>query len=178
MNIHPVDSEKNLFSITDVYSKELIDKIQKLDLLSYPHKPVEWQEHAPRRLIMFDDDDILAQLNKENTANMSSIADAIGVPLYKIITNLWLDHSQFNMGIHLDNPGVDIAMQVYLLPNDISLGTKFYYSDDESQLRHNFPYAVNSGYIMINGPKQYHGIPVSVPANTLRCSTYSYLNRI
>jgi len=175
--ITPVDKEHNLFLVENVYSEELIAKILALDLMSYPHTKVDWQEHMPRRRLHWDNQDILAELNRETTKNLSLISSSIGVVVNESDTNVWLDHDQFSMGIHEDNPAVDISMQVYLLPNDRGIGTKFYHAPNERSLRHDFPYTVNTGYIMINAPGQFHGATKSAPAGTLRCSSYTYLTR-
>jgi hypothetical protein len=152
--------------------------------MSYPHTTVDWQEHMPRRRLQFDHEDILFQLTTETMANREKISKEIGIEIKEANASVWLDHSQFSMGIHEDNSAVDIAMQVYLLPNDVSIGTKFYYPliGDQStrypgSMRYDFPYVVNTGYIMINAPGQFHGATKSAPAGTLRCSSYTYLTR-
>ena len=182
--ITPVDKQCNLFRVENVYSNELIAEIQTLDLMSYPYEKVSLQEHTPRRNLQFIEGDVLSRLNHETTANLHSISQVIGIPLAGTGTAVWLDHDQFSMGIHEDNSAVDIAMQVYLLPNDVGFGTKFYHGMIGSQgnryaghLRHDFPYVVNTGYIMINAPGQFHGIPLTLPPGTVRCSAYSYLAR-
>ena len=179
--ITPVDKQCNLFLVENVYSNELIAEIQTLDLMSYPYEKVSPQEHTPRRNLQFIEGDVLSRLNQETTANLHSISQAIGIPLAGTFTAVWLDHDQFSMRIHEDNSAVDIAMQVYLLPNDVDLGTKFYYPligvQGPGSLRHSFPHTVNTGYIMINAPGQFHGIPRITPKGTVRCSAYSYLSR-
>ena len=179
MIINPVDDIKDLFIVENIYSDELINQIQSTNLLSYSHTTVSWQEHVPRKLLIFDYSDILAQLNKELQSKISIISEYINVDIKNVSTNIWIDEGQLEgkMNIHVDNPGVGVAMQIYLLPNDVNLGTKFYYdcSPDwlSGTLRYDFPFKVNSGYIMINGPKQYHGPPKIIPNGTIRCSSYS-----
>ena len=184
MIITPVDKQNNLFAVENVYSAELIAKIQTLNLMLYPHKN-PGASRGRRRQLMFDSQDILAQLNVETTANFEKISEVIGITIISSDTNIWLDYDQFKMGVHLDNPGVDVVMQVYLIPNINTIGTKFYYNLDRhmrwtpdlNNLRHDFPYIINTGYIMINAPEQFHGIPYSMPKDTLRCSSYTYLFR-
>ena len=182
--ITPVDKQCNLFSVENVYSNELIAEIQTLDLMSYPYEKVHWQEHMPRRRLQFDETNILARLNQENTANLPLISRALGIEIKDLATAVWLDHDQFSMDSHEDNPAVDISMQVYLLPNVVNAGTKFYHSLTNihgqryaGSLRHDFPYTVNTGYIMVNAPGLFHGAPNAIPAGTIRCSSYSYLIR-
>ena len=192
MIITPIDDQNNLFAVENVYSAELIAEIQTLDLMLYPNKNAGEQDKRRRNLV-FGSRDILHQLNVETTANLEKISEAIGILIGGNDAHVWLDHDQFKMGIHLDNPGVDVVMQVYLIPNISTIGTKFYYNlgasgndnldrhmrwnPDLNNLRHDFPYIVNTGYIMINAPEQFHGIPYSVPKDTLRCSSYTYLFR-
>lgn len=183
--ITPVDKQCNLFSVENVYSDELVTEIQALDLMSYPYEKVYHDNLetvlAPRRNLQFVEGDVLSRLNHENTANLPLISRALGIEIKDLATVVWLDHNQFSMRIHEDNPSVDIAMQVYLLPNDVDLGTKFYYPligvQGPGSLRHSFPHTVNTGYIMINAPGQFHGIPRTTPKGTVRCSAYSYLAR-
>ena len=178
MIITPVDKQNNLFSVENVYSAELIAEIRKLNLMTYPYEKVNWQEHMPRRKLQFSDTDILARINVENTANIPKISEAIGIAIKDVDTAIWVDHNQFTMGVHEDNPLVDIAMQVYLFPNLVEIGTKFYHTLQKNSLRHDFPYIVNTGYIMINAPGQFHGATRPTPKSTLRCSSYSYFSRI
>ena len=182
MIITPIDDQNNLFAVENVYSAELIAEIQTLDLMLYPNK-IAGEQDGRRRKLVFGSRDILHQLNVETTANLEKISEAIGILIGGNDAHVWLDHDQFKMDIHLDNPGVDVVMQVYLIPNISTIGTKFYYSNDPdlepdlNKIRHDFPYIVNTGYIMINAPEQFHGIPYSMPKDTLRCSSYTYLFR-
>jgi hypothetical protein len=86
---------------------------------------------------------------------------------------MWLDSAGFSMASHLDNPGVTNSMQVYLNQNNETLGTHFY--DANKNLRYQVPFMLNCGYIMINGPEQYHGAPNRVPADTYRLNSYTHL---
>jgi hypothetical protein len=187
MIITPIDDQNNLFAVENVYSAELIAEIQTLDLMLYPYKN-PGASRGRRRNLVFGSQDILHQLNVETTANLEKISEAIGILIGDSDAHVWLDYDQFKMGVHLDHPGVDgvdVVMQVYLIPNISTIGTKFYYNLDRhmrwtpdlNNLRHDFPYIINTGYIMINAPEQFHGIPYSVPKDTLRCSSYTYLFR-
>jgi hypothetical protein len=51
-------------------------------------------------------------------------------------------------------------------------GTVFYNQDQT--VRYTFPYKVNTGYIMLNGPDQYHGVPTTLAEGELRLSSYTY----
>ena len=175
MIIQPIDSKNNLFYVEDVYPQSLIDAISTYDFTSTPYEKVEWQEHMPRRKLKFNEDNVLAQLNVCNESNLDLISKAININLMHSGTAVWLDEPGFSMGIHEDNLGVTIAMQVYLNYNDTNLGTKFYHKNNINSLRYDFPYKLNAGYIMINESGQWHGIPNKVPNSSWRISSYTYL---
>ena len=184
INITPVDKQCNLFFVENVYSEDLVAEIQALDLMSYPYKKVLLQDHISRRNLQFIEGDVLSRLNHETEDNLLRISQSIGISVGNSGTHVWLDHDQFSMHIHEDNSDVDVVMQVYLLPNDIDLGTKFYHGMIDKRgnryagnLRYDFPYVVNTGYIMINASGQFHGIPRTLPTGTVRCSSYTYLKR-
>ena len=175
MIITPIDNKRNLFSVKNAYSNELIDKIQKLDMMSYQRLKVGGQEYRTRHRLKWDDADVFARLNAEVTENLSVISKIIGIELNEAYTDVWLDYNQFTMSIHEDNSAVGVAMQIYLLPNNVNVGTKFYYHNTDNSLRYDFPYIVNTGYIMINGPGQHHGVPIAAPVGSIRCSSYTHL---
>jgi hypothetical protein len=175
MIITPIDKKHNLFSVKNAYSNELINKIQNLDIMSYQRLKVGGQEERSRYLLQWDDTDVFARFNAETTENLLIISKNIGIELKEAFTNVWVDYNQFTMSIHEDNPSVSVAMQIYLLPNDINIGTKFYYHNTDDSLRYDFPYTVNTGYIMINEPGQYHGVPFAAPIGSIRCSSYTHL---
>lgn len=177
MIMSQIDDKPNLFSVKDVYSDELIRAIQQVDFMNYQYLRVDLQEFYPRRNIQYSNSDILAQLNKEIVKNLEQISNAIDIPLQDSGTKIWIDNEGFNMNVHVDNTVVDIALQTYLLPAQINLGTKFYHDAEGQNLRYDFPYIVNTGYIMINSPDQWHGIPNTVPAEAFRCSSYTYFTR-
>jgi hypothetical protein len=175
MIIKSIDEKCNLFSVENIYSHKLINEIQTLDLINYPYEQVIWQEAVPRRKLNFDKFDTLARIDEELASKIEIISKEIGIEIKGFGTSVWLDLSQFNMAIHEDNQAIKVSMQVYLLPNINELGTKFYYTDNRNDLRYDFPYKVNTGYIMINVPGQFHGVPTPVPNGTFRCSSYTYL---
>ena len=173
MLITPVDDKNNLFLVEDIYPSSLIDAIQQEKLFEYERTPVEWQEHKPRRKLIYSDASPFAQIDRFLGDNLNVISKAIGKELVNLTTDIWMDDPGFNMGIHLDNPGVKIAMQLYLSKGPENAGTKFYHKNDFDALRYDFPYRLNSGYIMINNDEnQWHGFPI--PRNAYRLSSYTY----
>jgi hypothetical protein len=170
MKITPVDPQRNLFFIEQVYHEDILAQLTTLDPFAGPHEKVDWQEQYPRRRLL---DSAYKMLNDYLITQLSFISEQTGLNLNTCYTDTWLDESGFNMGSHLDNPGVTNAMQVYLNHNNLNLGTCFYNANN--QLRFQVPYLFNCGYIMINGPEQFHGAPNSVPVNSYRLNSYTHL---
>lgn len=177
MLITPVDDTNNLFYVENVYPSTLIDNIQQEKLLEYEYIKQERQLHSPRRRLIYDDVSSFSKIDKFLSENINTISKGIGKKLSHSDTSIWIDEPGFSMGIHLDNPGVGIAMQIYLNKGPKEMGTKFYHKNDINMLRYDFPYKLNCGYIMINNDEhQWHGFPLKVPNHTYRLSAYTYFH--
>jgi len=181
MIITPIDDQNNLFAVKNVYSDALINKIQKTDFMSLPHEKIKWEkkngtwQQTARHKIEITDDSILAQLKEEMLTNIPMIAQAINIPLKQSSELIvWIDEAGFDMGIHTDNGRVEIALQVYLTSNTEHPGTTFY--GRFRKVRHVFPYVLNTGYLMINNPKQWHNISSPVTSVEPRITNYAYLH--
>ena len=172
MKIDSIDSQNNLFKIENVYSPELIEKIKTLDHLSSSWKKEDWQEEYNRRKIIYAADSIYSKLNQQNKSNLDKISKSIKVQLAGCDTAFWLDLPGFSMQRHLDNPGVYVSMQVYLSESLSQLGTVFYHNN--GFIRYAAPYKVNTGYIMINGPDQIHGMETEIVSPEYRLSSYTW----
>jgi nitroreductase len=187
LTITPVDDKNNLYYVQNVYPEEMLAELRQLDVLQLEHVKQEWQEYLPRRKLVYDlsvdSRHILSRMR--NYLNSSSKREEIQLKLglgnlAQIDSSYWLDLPGFNMSTHLDNSAVGIAMQVCLADNASNLGTCFYnYSEDKDpqqfDVRKQFEYKLNSGYIMINDQSQWHGCPGIVPDGTFRLTSYSYL---
>lgn len=173
MIITPVDEQRNLFKIENVYPTELLDKFLNTDHLLTPYTKEEMQAQWPRRRLMNETEEIYMEMDSFVKQQLSDIANSIGVELMACDTGFWLDEAGFCMNKHLDNDGVQVSMQVYLNDNIPELGTVFYNAD--GSIRHKLVYLVNTGYIMINGPEQQHSMLTKVPVDSYRISSYSWL---
>jgi hypothetical protein len=175
MKITPVDEQHNLFLIQDAYPSDIIDQIQEEDFLSYNWELQEGQLDWPRRRLLPNPDSVLLKLDKHLNTVRNDIADMLGVYFieYDFCWNsFWLDYAPYTCTVHLDGT-LPIAMQIYLLDNaGPEHGTVFYNQDQT--VRYTFPYKVNTGYIMLNGPDQYHGVPTTLAEGELRLSSYTY----
>ena len=112
-------------------------------------------------------------LNNYIHTQLDFISQATDLKIKDCFTDIWLDEPGFSMTPHLDNPGVTNSMQIYLSEDWLTLGTCFY--DSNNRQRFQVPYLFNCGYIMKNGPEQYHGAPTVVPAGSHRLHSYTHL---
>jgi hypothetical protein len=172
MNILAVDSAADLFQVTDIYPQELLAEFAVADHLQSQWRKEDWQHQYPRRRLVYTENSIYAQLENCVKAHLQNIAKSIGFDIAACDTGFWLDLPGFCMSPHLDNDGVRASMQIYLNVNESSLGTVFYNPDNS--VRYQSSYTPNTGYIMINGPQQTHGMNNPVPADSYRISSYTW----
>lgn len=172
MIIKPVDGANDLFEVQNFYPEELLSRFLSTDHLVQPYKKEDWQDNWPRRRIVHDVDPIYNDLDTYVKLQLPSISDIVNRELMACDTGFWLDEAGFRMAPHVDNAGVQVAMQIYLNENDITLGTVFY--DNTLSVRYRPLYKVNWGYLMINNPNQLHGMMNPVPDDTYRISSYTW----
>ena len=83
--------------------------------------------------------------------------------------NLWKDSAGFHTIRHIDNPTIDLSIQIYLNDTDCDLGTKFEYANTTIKT----PYLKNFGYIMNNDGKIIHYFDSEIPPEYTRYSLYA-----
>lgn len=182
MQITPVDSEFNLFRITDAVPEHLADKILSTHWLQLPWQRQEGQERWPRRRI---DQTALSWLPEWEQACQEiwpQIAQAVG---YELVgyqgTAWWLDEPGFTCSMHTDGelPG---SMHLTWIGADPGLGTSFYWYKNPDAVRHRFAMQANTGYVMINRPSAegyrrllWHDMMTPVPENSYRITSYSWI---
>jgi hypothetical protein len=88
--------------------------------------------------------------------------------------NLWKDVTGFSLSKHVDNPDIDLAMQIYLNNGSDDLGTTFTYQDTIVKT----PYIENHGYIMDNLGKVLHYFDSTIPVDYTRYSLYAIWTKI
>jgi hypothetical protein len=172
MIIEPVDDTNDLFVVQDFYPEELLGRFLATDHLVQPYKKEDWQDNWPRRRIVHALDPIYDDMESYTRTQISNISEIINQTLMWSDTGFWLDEAGFSMLPHVDNASVQVAMQIYLNENDITLGTVFY--DNTLSVRYRPLYKVNCGYLMINNPKQLHGMMNTVPNDSYRISSYTW----
>jgi len=172
MIITPIDSQHNLFAVSDFYPTDLLDKFLSIEHLRTDYTREDMQSDWPRRKLIATPGTIYNDIEMYVKTKIDEIGAEIGASFCACDTAFWVDNTGFWMEPHLDNEGVTVSMQIYLNDNKQELGTVFYNPDNS--VRYSLPYTVNTGYIMINGPTQVHGMEVPVPQDTYRISSYTW----
>ena len=174
MKISPVDKQHNLFLVEDVYSADIVDKIQDDDFWSYEWELQEGQLDWYRRKLIVKPWGILAQIDPYLNTLHSQVENTIGVKFKYggVDSAFWLDYSPYTCATHLDGD-LPIAMQIYLLDKAGPESGTVFYNQDQT-VRYTFPYKVNTGYLMLNGLNQHHGVPTTLQEGELRLSSYTY----
>ena len=190
MQITAIDNKNDLYTIKNIVSDELLHKLSQEILEAIPYQPMDWQEHLPRRKLSKLPGSVLSQIDEHINTKKDMIGKAINQTINHIGTTFWFDQEGFDMGAHIDNPGVGKVMQIYLSDCE-DAGTVFYdVSDDDIiikddaqkwhydgpqpplKIRKAFEFVSNTGYLMINTPTQLHGLPNKVNKNNVRLSVY------
>jgi hypothetical protein len=190
MKITPVDDKNTLFIIEDILSEDTLNKMDGENLLDIPWVKQSWQEEWERRLLEPDMGSIFSDIEQEIDALRHEIGEAVGMKFTEINSRFWVDTEGFTVRPHIDNPGVKIALQIYLKDCE-NAGTTFYNLREEDveirddgqryhwnnrqpypPVRYTFEGKKNTGYIMLNNMTQLHGVPITLGKDALRLSAY------
>ena len=196
MQIKAVDHNNDLWAVSDVFDPDLLARLHSKDLYAYEWQKVDWQEDLLRRQLKYSKGDILHEIYTQfNTKeHLQQLSDTLGEEVHRVSSCFWMDLPGYTINNHPDNTGVRNVIQIFLWPNNASLGTEFFHNvaelselDEEGRwinpsqenindqrLRKKFDYVVNTGYIMKNR-YQLHGMTTPVPKDSLRLSLYGNL---
>ncbi len=176
MILTAVDHRHNLFSVTDVYSVTLLERLYKTDHWKSAWQREDWQADWNRRRIVNEPGSIYEAVDLYIKSKLPEIEEITNTNILSCDTGFWLDEPGFTTNPHLDNDGVYMAMQVYLTEHpDVDMATEFYNKDNT--VRFKPEYKVNHGYLMVNAPGQHHGMLTPVPNNSYRLSSYTWFYR-
>lgn len=183
MQITPVDSDCNLFRVTDMFPQSLVDKILATDWLNMPWTRQPGQESWARRRVMDQDlpwnDEWVTWIN----ALWPQIEAAYGQPIHHYVgTAWWIDEPGFTCSMHTDGelPG---SLQLTWIGAHENLGTTFYWNNSPFDVRYQTPVVPNCGYMMKNledstGYRKllWHAMLHPVPENTFRLNSYTWIS--
>lgn len=169
MRITPVDNNANLFYVENVYPESLLNSMTKEYALATSWRREDMQSEWLRRRL--ENTDLISEFDQFIKSCAQEIEQSINFSILACDTGFWLDEPGFTVDKHLDNSAVSASMQVYLWDDPELPGTAFY---ADNTVRKEFEYKQNTGYIMINGPKQYHGMTATVPQDHYRLCSYTW----
>ena len=169
LRIIPVDFRNNLFRVERIIPSNIENEILKIDWLSEPWSRQEAQETWARRKI--NRNYSIDMLHNWIISNIKNFSTVTKLDLKFASTAMWLDEEDFKVTPHPDTDKIHVALQIFWSYNCVNLGTKFYHN--ATTIRYDFPYIINTGYLMINNPRQIHGMMNPVPKGTYRLSSYT-----
>ena len=178
MKLTPLNPDKTLWMVEDVYPQSVIDACNEVDVANLPWEPlaadsVYSQASTPRRMPTVEYPHVFASLNDYVSAYIPLFQETLGHAVTNCATRVWADFPGYAVNRHLDNEGVYASLQVYLKHGPENLGTCF--SDSmEGDYKWILPYKPNVGYLMYNTTSNYHGVREPVPNNFIRLSSYTW----
>lgn len=193
MIITAVDQKEDLFLIKNIIDPNLITEFNRENIKDYQWKHQEWQEHVSRHVLIEKPNSALKKIKDQLETVPERINEILKTDFKNISTTCWHDLEGFKFDKHIDNPGVETVMQIYIGDASEDLGTVFYQCDDrdvedinEKQrwnlvnrnlpVRYNFKYIPNTGYLMFNNKTQAHGVTGIIKNKDKRVSCYCYIN--
>lgn len=175
MNVTAVDSTNRLFLVEDILPKDMISQLHNVDWLSLEWKRPTAQEKWLRRELAITPE--LSTLNDSIAVCLPVLEQECNVQFSSMYTTWWLDEPGFKVDIHTDGH-LPSAMQLFWIAESEDFGTAFYNSKNRTDLRHQFMFCPNSGYLMLNGldqhgaqPLQWHGMLKRT--STVRITSYT-----
>lgn len=178
MQITAVDHESNLFRITDVFPKSIVDLVLNESWLELDWEPQQGQESWRRRRIKHTAIAWINQWHDYLKSVWPTIQSQLSVPINEYIdTAFWVDEPGFQCPLHTDGEMPGSMQLTWRGP-----GTSFYWYKDTKSLRYTVPAQINAGYIIINQadstgyrPLLWHAMLDTVPADSYRLSTYTWI---
>jgi len=172
MKVTAVDSANDLFSVEDIFPAELLDiNLENLpwqDVPDYPRQMIETSE--------VDQSHVFYKMRQHLQSQEEYWSKHFGNDIIIQEPRIWFDEPNFHMeGWHIDGDesaghiSPHGAIQIYLSEAKGQPGTTFYNMDES--IRYEFPYKINSGYVMKNHLQQRHGAEKNT-TNEKRLSLY------
>jgi len=194
MNITQIDNKPDLFFIKNLIPDELLDELSTINLMDLPFQIMSPDYWSMRRTLAVEFHSVFDKIFWCINSQRELISASIGCNLVQQSPTYWLDLEGMTVDTHIDNPNVNVVMQLYLSDCD-NAGTNFYTIKDseidtrddeqywwynnttvEPPIRHAFECVKNTGYIMINNKTQMHGNPTMLLSkDDERLSLYCHL---
>lgn len=157
--------------ISNFFPNQLLQELVKIND-TYKLEKLETQEHTSRFRLSYEEP-IIKMLNLifHSKKITNALEAKFDVKLKPKTTDVWLDSVNFFLPPHVDDPRIKLSIQIYLGDNNI--GTALFDSYTSTQPYEVFEYKLNSGYVLLNNSKSFHGTSGKVTdKNILRKSVY------
>lgn len=173
--------DDRLYRVTEVLPIDLLEKLVELNWNNFLY---DTDDRLPNRKsihlhginsLITQAEQYIHNLEKqiEETCNIHFTRDEY------INTSWWYDLPGFKIALHTDGE-LSSTLQLFLSAPGDQYGTKFYNTKHHTDVRYDFPFIPNTGYLMLNGPQpngirpqQWHGMLNPVPAGTYRLTSYT-----
>lgn len=183
MKIAPLDSTNRLFVVEDLLPSALVEHLSTICWLDLPCSKQPGQESWSRRLITADNNAVLGTINLYVQNLLVQLSEQTGVTFTGCSTSWWVDEPGFTVPLHTDGE-LPSSMQMFWVAPGTEFGTTFYNYKNTNDIKHQFEFKPNTGYIMLNMPNldgsqplQWHGMLNPVPNNTVRVTSYTTFGR-
>lgn len=157
--------------ISNFFPNHLLTELVKIDD-TYKLEKLETQANKNRFRLSYEEP-IVKMLNLifHSRKITNALEEKFDVKLKPSTTDVWLDSVNYSLKPHIDDPRITLSMQIYLGDNNI--GTALFDSLTSTEPYEVFEYKFNSGYVLLNNLKSFHGTTGKVTdKNTLRKSVY------
>jgi hypothetical protein len=181
MQITPITDR--LFQVENLLPQQLVDQLLAKDWMAAAWQKQDMQLDWLRRALTTEADPVLMEASDYIATLKPQIEELCRVNFGRRTnrgnTVWWIDEPNFTVGMHTDGE-LRSTMQIYWVSPADNLGTIFSDFKDPVDPYKKFVPAVNTGYIMLNGPNPdgsqpllWHGMLNPVPAGTFRVSSYT-----
>lgn len=179
MLLEPIDNR--LYKVSNVLPDELVTKILEIAWEEFSY---ETDERMPHRKTIFahGEPGILTQAETIFHNLYKQIEETCKIQFSRDIyfnTIWWYNQPGFKVGTHTDGH-LPSSLQLFWSAPGEQYGTKFYNSKCETDIKYDFPFIPNTGYLMLNCPNpdgsqplQWHGMPHYVPEGSHRLTSYT-----
>jgi hypothetical protein len=162
---HAIQLHPDLWQIKNLLCQDELEELISRVSVETQWQKLDLQENLNRETVPWNTDGVLDWLwCRLNNLDFSKF----GLTFRTVV--LWRDTEGYTISGHVDNERVTAAMQIYLSPTTIDLGTWFL---DEIEI----PFVQNTGYLMHNRNRIHHGMKNTVPAGYTRLSFYALFDQ-
>jgi len=144
-----------VYSLNNVFSIDMIEKIRKEFKFNTEWNTVHLQEKFPRKAIPWKPESVVEEVYSVFRALEQEISVIFSTQLKFQSVNFWQDSPGYTIDPHLDNNRISVAVQVYINEADPLLGTEMY---KDGNVFYKLPWISNTGYILNNTPDSIHGM--------------------